>query len=64
MESNPGGTKMDKGFFGPDRNYHYWQLKRHKNKQKLDGKIGYWLYLKEMKEWKASQIRKRRFING
>ena len=55
---------MDKGFFGPDRNYHYWQLKRHKNKQKLDGKIGYWLYLKEMKEWKASQIRKRRFING
>ena len=64
MESSPGGTKMDKGFFGPDRNYHYWQLKRHKNKQKLAGKIGYWLYLKEMKEWKASQIRKRRFING
>ena len=64
MESNPGGTKMDEGFFGPNRNYHYWQLKRHKNEQKLDVKIGYWLYLKEMKEWKASQIRKRKYISG
>ena len=52
------------GFFGPDRNYHYWQLKRHRNHQKLDGKIGYWLYAKEMKEWRSSQRGKRRYTSG
>jgi hypothetical protein len=55
---------MDEGFYGPDRNYHYWQLKRHKNGQKLDGKIGYWLYKKEMKAWKDSHIRKSGCTSG
>jgi len=42
------------GFFGPDRLYHYWQLQRFKDHQKLDWpgkpKLTYWLFKKEMKE--------------
>jgi hypothetical protein len=48
------------GFFGPNRLYHYWQLKRHQQHQKLDGKIGYWLFVKEMKEFqKMNELKQR-----
>jgi hypothetical protein len=41
----------DGGFFGNNKLYYFWLLKRFKSEQKIDGKIGYWLFRKEMQTW-------------
>jgi hypothetical protein len=50
----------DGGFFGPDRLYYFWLLKRYKTNQKVDGKIGFWLYRKEMKELQKRHVTRTR----
>tara|TARA_R110000824_G_scaffold323031_1_gene509963 strand:+ start:74 stop:256 length:183 start_codon:yes stop_codon:yes gene_type:complete len=54
----------DRGFFGPNRLFYWWMMNRYKHNQKIDGKIGYWLYVKEMKEWqKRAETRRREAAN-
>jgi hypothetical protein len=50
----------DGGFFGNNKLYYFWLLKRFKSEQKIDGKIGYWLFRKEMQTWqKMNELKQR-----
>jgi len=46
------GIEMDKpddgGFFGPNKLFYYWMLKKYKNGVKVE-KLKYWMFQKDMK---------------
>jgi hypothetical protein len=47
------------GFFGTDRNYYFWMLKKYKQGVGVE-KLKYWMFQKEMKEWQKMNELKRR----
>jgi hypothetical protein len=46
-------------FFGPDKNFYFWMLKKYKQGVRVE-KLKYWMFQKEMKEWQKMNELKRR----
>jgi hypothetical protein len=53
----------DGGFFGRNRLYYYWMLKKYKEGVRVE-KLKYWMFQKEMKEWQKRHVTKIRTENA
>ena len=51
----------DQGFFGKNRLYYFWMLKKYKRGLRTD-KLVYWMFQKETKEWQGKHELKQRSL--